>query len=267
MQESPVPKEFWDDFKRFFLRGLAALLPTLLTVMIIVYGFNFVQNNIGKHINRGVKYLVCLARGLSGETEIADFHKWWSEHYLDGVGFVLAIIGIYFIGRFVASFFGRFVWRLIERALYRTPVIKQIYPNIKQVTDFLLRERDVEYSRVVAVEYPRKGVYSVGLVTGPAMRTIQTAVEPELLTVFIPSSPTPVTGYTITIRRDEVIDLPVTIDEALRFTVSGGVLMPPNQQLAGQPGEALVRRALLGNGPAEGEPAGKQEPAEQGDAR
>ena len=99
------------------------------------------------------------------------------------------------------------------------------------------------------------------------MRTIQTAVEPELLTVFIPSSPTPVTGYTITIRRDEVIDLPVTIDEALRFTVSGGVLMPPNQQLAGQPGEALVRRALLGDRPAEGEPVDKQEPAEQGEAR
>jgi len=263
MQESPVSKEFWDDFKRFFLRGVAALLPTLLTVMIIVYGFNFVQNRIGKHINRGVIYLVCLARGLKGDEEIADFHESWSNHYLDGVGFILAIIGIYFVGRFVASFFGRFVWRLIERALYRTPVVKQIYPNVKQVTDFLLRERSVEFSRVVAVEYPRKGVYSLGLVTGPAMRAIQAAAEPELLTVFIPSSPTPVTGYTITIRRDEVIDLHVTIDEALRFTVSGGVLMPPSQQLEGRAGEAQIRRALTGGAPAEGEPEGNQEPAEQ----
>ena len=267
MQESPVSKEFWDDFKRFFLHGLAALLPTLLTVMVIVYCFNFVQDNIGKHINHGVQYLVCLARGLSSDEEIATFHRWWSDHYLDGVGFILAIIGIYFIGRFVASFFGRFVWRLVERALYRTPVFKQIYPNIKQVTDFLLRERNVEFSRVVAVEYPRKGVYSLGLVTGPAMRAIQGAVAPELLTVFIPSSPTPVTGYTITVRRDEVIDLPLTIDEALRFTVSGGVLMPPSQQLAGRGGETLVRRALLGDGAAGGEQVAKEEPAEQGEAR
>ena len=100
----------------------------------------------------------------------------------------------------------------------------------------------MEFSRVVAVEYPRKGVWSIGLVTGPGMRTLQNANEGVYLTVFIPSSPTPVTGYTITVRRDEVIDLPVHVDDALRFTVSGGVIMPAVEQLS----QAEMERAQLG---------------------
>ncbi len=83
---------------------------------------------------------------------------------------------------------------------------------------------------MVAVQYPRKGIWSLGLVTGPGMRTLHQNLGGDLLTVFIPSSPTPVTGYTITVNRRDVIDLPISIDNALRFTVSGGVIMPMNQQ-------------------------------------
>ena len=224
-----MPKGFWNDFRRFFLRGLAAMLPALLTVVIIIYVFNFVQDRIGHHINRGVIYILSVVRPHMDEDQ---WTEWWNQHsYLNGVGFVLAIIGIYFIGRFMASFIGRSIWRVVERGLTRTPVVKQIYPNVKQVTDFFLSERRLEFSRVVAVEYPRKGIWSLGLVTGPGMRQLAETLDSDLLTVFVPSSPTPVTGYTIVLRRDEVIDLPLSIDEALRFTVSGGVVVPPAQRL------------------------------------
>ena len=239
-----MAKGFWTDFRRFFLRGLAAVLPTLLTVMIIVYVFRFVHRRIGIHINSGVIYLLAQVQGRYNEDQLAAL---WAKHlYLQGVGFVLAIIGIYFIGRFVASFVGRSVWGMIERALTRAPVIKQIYPNIKQVTDFFFRDRKVEFSRVVAVEYPRKGIWSLGLVTGPGMRRLREALGSELLTVFVPSSPTPVTGYTITVRREEVIDLPLSIDEALRFTVSGGVVVPPAQSLPQPPEGQVTQTPLLG---------------------
>ena len=238
-----MAKRFWTDFRRFFVRGLAAVLPTVLTVVIIIYVFRFVQGKIGNYINAGVIYLLTKVQGVWDETQLWSA---WSRHwYLQGVGFVLAIVGIYFIGRFVASFVGRAVWGMVERALIRTPVIKQIYPNLKQVTDFFFRERRVEFSRVVAVEYPRKGIWSLGLVTGPGMRTLGETLGSQLLTVFIPSSPTPVTGYTITVRRDEVIDLPLSIDEALRFTVSGGVVVPPAQALPEQPHEPVTRGALI----------------------
>lgn len=252
-----MAKRFWTDFRRFFVRGLAAVLPTVLTVVIIIYVFRFVQGNIGNYINAGVIYLLTQVQGVWDETQLWSA---WSEHwYLQGVGFVLAIVGIYFIGRFVASFVGRSLWGMVERALTRTPVIKQIYPNLKQVTDFFFRERKVEFSRVVAVEYPRKGIWSLGLVTGSGMRKLGEALGSQLLTVFIPSSPTPVTGYTITVRRDEVIDLPLSIDEALRFTVSGGVVVPPAQALPEQPHGPVTRGALI----EQTEPTGSEGPEQR----
>jgi uncharacterized membrane protein len=105
-------------------------------------------------------------------------------------------------------------------------VIRAIYPNIKQVTDFLLTDRNVEFSGVVAVEYPRKGVWSVGLSTGGPMKQVQGRVSDELVSVFIPSSPTPITGYVVQVPRQDVIELNMTIDEGLRFTISGGVIKP-----------------------------------------
>jgi uncharacterized membrane protein len=221
-----VASQFWNDFRRFFLRGLAAVLPTVLTVIILLYAVDFVQEQIGRPINFGISWVLDRTP-LEPPAGEANWYKWWQDHwYMRGVGFVLAIIGVYFLGRFVASFIGRGVWRLIDRGLLRMPLIKLIYPSVKQVTDFLLSERKMEFSRVVAVEYPRKGIWSVGLVTGPGMGCLQEATGTALLSVFIPSSPTPVTGYTITVRREDVVDLALTIDEALRFTVSAGVVLP-----------------------------------------
>ncbi len=219
---------FWTDFRRSFLRGLATTLPTLLTIAIILYVFNFVQDKIGDPIN-GV--LIRVIYPWTDMSEEALTEQWYKHWYYRGLGFVVAIVGVYLIGRLVASFVGRSLWKVVEHGMTRTPIIKQIYPNVKQVTDFLLSESRFEFSRVVAVEYPRKGVWSLGLVTGSGLETLRKTLGPNWVTVFVPSSPTPVTGYTIVVRRDEMIDLPLTIDEALRFTVSGGVLTPPVHEL------------------------------------
>ena len=240
-----MAQRFVEDFKRFFLRGLAAMLPALLTLMIIIYVLTFVEKYVGAYVDRLVQWVVvqaiCLREGKA-LTFAGDKAVWWlikdgedavwDRYYLWMIGFVLAFVLIYVFGRFIASFLGRGFWRMIERSIFRLPVVKGIYPSIKQVTDFLLAERKMEFSRVVAVEYPRKGIWSVGLVTSEGMRTLQDAIGDDLVTVFVPSSPTPVTGYTITVRRREVVDLPMNIDDALRFTVSGGVIMPSGQTLS-----------------------------------
>ena len=258
-----MSESFASDFRRFFLRGLVAVLPTLLTIALILWVLTMIQDYVGQHINVLAKWFVvqfgtlyqALATDSAAEpgrgwwqvvvgprTQWDRVHGIWQTYRLGWVGFVLAFVVIYIFGRFVASLVGKSIWRLIERAFLRMPVVRGIYPSVKQVTDFLLSERKMEVSRVVAVEYPRKGVWSIGLVTGPGMRTLQNANEGVYLTVFIPSSPTPVTGYTITVRRDEVIDLPVHVDDALRFTVSGGVIMPAVEQLS----QAEMERAQLG---------------------
>ena len=246
---------FSQDFKRFFLRGLAAMLPPLLTLMILVYVLTFIHGYIGTYVNQFVQWCVVQYMTIRGPWAWSfrgapELWWWlrdaedsvWKTYELWWIGFILAFVLIYTIGRLVTTFLGRGLWRWIERTFFGLPVIKQIYPSIKQVTDFLLTERKMEFSRVVAVEYPRKGIWSVGLVTSEGMRTLHDAIGEDLATVFVPSSPTPVTGYTITLRRSEMIDLPLNIDDALRFTVSGGVIMPTGQTLS----KAEIRRVRRG---------------------
>jgi uncharacterized membrane protein len=264
------------DFKPFFMRGLAALAPTIVTIAIVVWAYRFVDDNIGRHITNGVVALYAwggpppLWLGITEETalthgepidrwdargrrltthymalnapsglseqELQRFERTRSEilwdlairkwKFFNFIGFVLAVVIIYVTGYLLASFFGRTTWMIIERGLLRLPIIGAIYPNIKQVTDLFIAEKKVEFSGVVAVQYPRMGIWSVGFVTGAPIRYIARDDDRDLLTVFIPSSPTPITGYTITVARGDAIVLPITIDEALRYTISGGVLKP-----------------------------------------
>ena len=149
------------------------------------------------------------------------------------IGIIVAILAVYIAGRLLGGFLGRRIQGRLERLLTSIPLIKQIYPYVKQVVDFLISDdKPLKFNRVVMVEYPRKGLWSVGLVTGEPMRVVQdhiTGVEGPGITVFVPSSPTPFTGYTITVAKDSLIEIPISIDEALRFTISGGVLIPSHQ--------------------------------------
>jgi uncharacterized membrane protein len=152
----------------------------------------------------------------------------FARYKLHLIGFLIAVILVYFVGLFLASLIGRTTWRIVERLLYRIPIVRAIYPNIKQVTDFLFTDRQLQFSGVVAVQYPRKGIWSLGLVTGPPLQSLEDRAGQgrELMNVFIPSSPTPVTGYVITVYRDETIELGLSMDEVLRYTISGGVIKP-----------------------------------------
>ena len=118
----------------------------------------------------------------------------------------------------------------MESIISQLPIIRTVYTSVKQVTDFVFSENEMEFTRVVAVEYPRKGIWSVGFVTGDGLRAVwETAGEP-IVTILIPTSPMPATGYTITVRRSETIDLDISVDQAFQFIVSCGVVVPSPQQ-------------------------------------
>ena len=265
------------NFRKFFLRGLAIILPTVLTIGILIWAYNLVRDKIAQPINRGVKQLILVTTpwpapkpdvgiladplppaqrteqrnwldeseravwSASGETADSlrqisrnrQLNQWWSKYAfgLDLIGLGVAIILIYIAGAFLGSFIGRRLYQRGEELLQRVPLIRQVYPSVKQVTDFLVGtdKKKLKFSRVVAVEYPRKGLWSVGLLTGDTMHDIKERAGLDCYTVFVPSSPTPFTGYVITVPRSDTIDLPITIEQALRFTVSGGVIVPPSQ--------------------------------------
>jgi uncharacterized membrane protein len=161
----------------------------------------------------------------------------WTNFWVDGwgsiAGFLIALIAVCVVGALFASVMGRTIWRMVEKFIMNTPVLSKVYPYVKQVTDFLFAQEErekVAFSRVVAVEYPRKGIWSLGLVTGSGLTKVVDNVRKEFLTVLIPTSPTPFTGFVIMVPKKQTIDMDMTIEEAFRFTVSGGVITPDQRQ-------------------------------------
>ena len=254
------------NFRTYFFRGLAALLPTILTIWIFIQCYVFLKNNISNHINRGVVSLLVAtidwyppidgddkkeyAKALEPElraneavltarikdpdiiygTRVAAASKYWVKGPGQIAGFIPALLGVVFIGAFLASVAGKTLWRMFEKALMNIPVVKKIYPYIKQITDFMLTRKKLSFNKVVAIQYPRKGVWSVAMVTGTGLKKLVGSGEKEFLTVFVPTSPTPFTGYVIMTPKDETIELDMTIEEALRFTISGGVITPAEHE-------------------------------------
>ena len=129
----------------------------------------------------------------------------------------------------MAAGIGGFFGHLLERLVLRVPGVRAVYSAVKQVSDFVFTERDIQFTRIVAVEYPRKGIWSMGFVTSESLAAIQEVAEEPVLAVLVPGSPMPVTGCTITVRKSECVDLNITFDQACQFIVSCGVVVPPHQ--------------------------------------
>ena len=293
---------------RFIVRGMATLLPAVLTLWLLVFAYGFVRDRIAAPINWGVQgavirftewptptdedfadvwqgradYLTAVQEQdweirsdkeremlaastpplpastiesilrdkrltwMKDQPEIVldarrvQLEKKWNSiaigqwHVLDLIGLIIAIVLFYFAGALMSNVIGRQIKHRGEKIIDRVPLIRRVYPAVKQVTDFFFGDNEedkMKFNRVVAVEYPRKGLYSVGLVTGDTMRSIEVAMGEPCLTVFVPSSPTPFTGYVITVPKKDTIDLGISIEDALKFAVSGGVLVPPSQTI------------------------------------
>ena len=155
------------------------------------------------------------------------------------VGLMVSVLLVLSLGSITGGFLGRTFLQRGENALAKLPLIRSIYPYTKQLVDFFLAERSFDFDTVVAIPYPRHGVYSMGFVTSSAMQTMRKASGANLISVFIPSSPMPMTGYTVFIPVDEAVPLPISVDEALRTIVSGGVLIPPQEKFEKSAEEVL----------------------------
>jgi uncharacterized membrane protein len=253
---APPPEDIPATYKRVFIRGVATLLPTVLTLWVIVAGYGFVQGKIAEPTSTFMKErLLATEAGNHVAVALLDIQpasladpipqdgslgaaeresnrrKYLKEEiekkFPSWAGFVIAILGVFVVGFFISGIVGRTVWQLVEGWLSHVPIVKSVYPGAKQMVEFFLKSEESRrsWSSVVAVEYPRKGIWAVGYITGPGISTVEERAGETLRTVFLPASPT-MAGYVIMVPEREIVTLDMTVDDAIKFTISGGVVRP-----------------------------------------
>ena len=181
---------------------------------------------------------------------------------------ILFAISLYFIGEVLAARVGRGMFNLFEKIINRIPLIRNVYSSVKQVTDFIVgdREQEMEFNQVVAVQYPSQGIWSIGFVTGTTLRTLHEKHGEPFVSVLMPTSPMPATGFTISVPVSQTVSLNITMDQAIQFVVSCGVVVP-RSQVVGE-GNVTVEESAIVKQVVEGhiEQTEQDEAVEQADA-
>ena len=197
--------------KKIFTTGLLTMLPLAITIYIFYLVFTFLEGLVGNLIK-----------------VLFDFH-------VPGIGFAAGIILILLVGFIASNFIGRRLIGYSDRLFQRLPLARGIYTSAKQIIDAFTVQGKNAFQKVVLLEYPRKGLYVLGFVTGSSKGEIQEKTLEETLNIFIPTTPNPTSGMLILAPRHEVIELDMTIEEGLKVIVSGGLVSPPNGKSAPLP--------------------------------
>lgn len=216
---------------RLFLRGLALVLPLVLTLALLAWVWNFLSGIVFRHVDAFVRWvaerIVTWSTQDPGRANLSEqIEALVPAPVRLGISVVISALLVLLVGWWFSGFLGRRVLALLERLLVRVPLISAIYPHIKQVVEFFLGgDSKIAFQKVVAVPYPHPGLYSLAFLTGSSLEAVNRAAGGELVSVFVPSSPMPATGYLLFVPVEDITPLDLTVDEALRAIVSGGVLM------------------------------------------
>lgn len=191
--------------KRFFVTGLTAIIPFVITIYVILGLFHFADGVLGKFINK--------------------FLYQYIGYEIPGLGIVIAILIIFFLGIIIhLSRMKLLKW--IESVLFRIPLFNKIYLPVRRIVDFLFFPSQKNFKNTVLIEYPRRGIYSLGFITNYESFDFKEKGRRELCNVFIPSSPYVLTGFTIIVEKKDLIFLEISVEGAIRLIVSGGLLSP-----------------------------------------
>jgi len=232
---------FIGDFKRAFLTGLAALFPILITVFLVTWLYGLIDRTIGVGVNSLCRTVVAGKPAVfetvfpgAPDEAAADYEgrlQYARENFPRFIGVAIGIVGalvaVYLLGLALRSYVGSRIVGVVDRVFTRFPVIKSIYPHARQIADLLFGARGGDrFRRVVFVQYPRRGVYSVGFLTGDGIETVEKQTQKNLATVFVPTSPTPLTGFVILVPNEEVVEIDMSVEEAFRYFMTAGLISP-----------------------------------------
>jgi uncharacterized membrane protein len=156
------------------------------------------------------------------------------ENYLPfsvpGIGLLIVLAGLTLIGALTAGILGRLFVNTSERLLNRMPVVRSLYAATKQIFQTVLAQKSTAFRDVVLVEYPRRGIWAIGFITGTTEGEVQELTETEVVNVFLPTTPNPTSGFLLIVPRSELVPLNMSVEEGIKMVVSGGIVTPPDRR-------------------------------------
>lgn len=204
----PVKKTFFGLLRRWFFAGLLVSAPILLTAYITWLLVTWIDGYTASF----------LPSNLNPATYV-DFP-------LPGIGIVFGVVLIILIGALTTGLLGRSLIRVGESLLSRVPVIRSLYGATKQIMETVMASQSDAFREVVLIEYPRRGIWAIGFVTGATKGEVQNLSSEKLINVFVPTTPNPTSGFLLFFPRQDVISLDMGVEEAVKMVVSGGIVTP-----------------------------------------
>ncbi|PCJ99925.1 MAG: hypothetical protein COA45_03690 [Zetaproteobacteria bacterium] len=159
-----------------------------------------------------------------------------------GIGLIISLACFILIGWFATNFLGRLIIRISEYIVDRMPVVRTLYSAIKQVFETIMASQSTAFREVVMLEYPRRGVWSIGFITGTSEGQIQEFTEAETMNVFVPTTPNPTSGYLLFVPRDELKFLDMSVEEGVKLVVSAGIITPEEGKSSASNGKKNGKR-------------------------
>ena len=149
---------------------------------------------------------------------------------LPGLGLLVLMIALIVIGAATAGFFGRLWTRVSEQILGRMPVIRNVYSAVKQILETVLAQQSNAFREAVLVEYPRRGIWAIAFITGRTEGEVQNVTEEECINIFLPTTPNPTSGFLLFVPKKDLIRLSMSVEEAIKMVISGGIVTPPDRR-------------------------------------
>ena len=205
-------KKLIPRIRRYFLAGFLVTAPLGSTALIAWWIINFIDEWVTPLIP--TKY--------NPETYL--------PFSLPGLGLLILFIALTLIGALTAGLMGRWVVRTGERILNRMPVVRSVYSAIKQIFETILAQQSNAFREAVLIEYPRRGIWAIGFITGTTKGEVQNLTLEETVNIFLPTTPNPTSGFLLFVPREEVVPLDMSVEEAVKMVISGGIVTPPDRR-------------------------------------
>ena len=195
------------SIRRYFITGLVVWVPLVITVWVLTF--------LVGTMDQTLLLLPAAARP-----------EHWLGFYIPGMGVLLTVLIVFLTGVFTANIIGQRLVRVAERALARIPVVNSIYNGVKQVSDTLFSPGGQAFRKALLVQWPSPGMWTIAFLTGSPGGDVANHLQGDYISIYVPTTPNPTGGYFVMVPRSAVIELDMTIDEALKYIVSMGVVAP-----------------------------------------